>query len=83
MDERTLLVCIKTYYKYMLYSTSHFEAFDVHQMAGFFLNLPQRCSLEVIEVCVQDLDGIITHHIDKVNASKPGPKLANHLPPVN
>lgn len=48
-----------------------------------FFFLPQRCSLEVIEVCVQDLDGIITHHIDKVNASKPGPKLANHLPPVN
>lgn len=34
-------------------------------------------------MCVQDLDGIITHHIDKVNASKPGSELANHLPPVH
>lgn len=34
-------------------------------------------------MCVQDLDGIITHHVDKVNASKPGSELANHLPPVH
>lgn len=70
-------------YKHSLHSTSHLEAFPTHQMAVILFFLPQRCSLEVIEVCVQDLDCIITHHIDKVNASKSGSKLANHLPPVN
>ena len=44
--------------------------------------VPCRCSLEVSEVCMQDTDAVITHHIDEVYISKPGSQLPNHLPPV-
>lgn len=33
-------------------------------------------------MCVQDPDGVVTHHVDKVDVSESGSQLANHLPPV-
>lgn len=44
--------------------------------------VPCRRSLEVSEVCVQDPDTVVTHHVHKVYVGKPGSQLPNHLPPI-